>query len=423
MSEPIPATERSGLYLTNTLTRKKEPFAPRSGNRDVKIFTCGPSIYSRPHIGNYRTFLYEDLLVRHLGHLGYDVERVINFTDVEDKSVARAEKKGISNEELTEPNAEKFREECDILRITLPDTIPRSSTSVDQAVKLIQILIEKGYAYWHEGDVFYDPLKFPEFGKLYGLDMSRWPRKKVRFRKDTYAGHRWNLGDFILWRGRKGGGGIFWDTEIGKGRPAWNIQDPAMITKTLGYEIDIACGGIDNIYRHHDYNIAVIEAISGTPFAVYWLHGEHVLVDGKKMSKSKNNEIFLEDLLEKCGSPAHARFFLIYRHYRKKLNLSEKNISERLDRFNDFRRMVRDIEDASDGPKDDPGDARPAIDRLVDGFRGHMNDDLDLPGAFDAMHAALADLVALKNEGRLGREAAATASAEIRKIDEVLRIL
>lgn len=421
MSEPIQAAERSGLYLTNTLTREKEPFAPRSGDRRVKIFTCGPSIYSRPHIGNYRTFLYEDLLVRHLEYLGYDVERVINFTDVEDKSVAEAEKKGVSNAELTEPNAKRFRDECDTLRIALPENIPRSSTSVDQAVHLIQRLIEKGVAYWHEGDVFYDPLKFPEFGKLYGLDMSRWPEKKVRFRKDTYSGHRWNLGDFILWHGHKGGDSIYWETKIGKGRPSWNIQDPAMITKTLGYEIDIACGGIDNIYRHHDYNIAVIEAISEKPFATYWLHGEHVLVDGKKMSKSKNNETFLEELLEKCGSPAHARFFLMYRHYRRRLNLSEKNLSERLDRFDAFRRMAGEIEAASGGAGN--GGARPIIARLVEGFTGHMNDDLDVAGAFDAMHGALADLVALKHEGRLGREDAQAAMAAIRKIDGVLRIL
>ncbi len=421
MFEPITATERSGLYLTNTLTRKKEPFSPRSGDRHVKIFTCGPSIYSRPHIGNYRTFLYEDLLVRHLEFLGYDVERVINFTDVEDKSVAEAEKKGISNTDLTEPNAGTFRKECDTLRIQLPDRIPRSSTSVDQAVHLIQRLIASGYAYWHGGDVFYAPLKFKEFGKLYGLDMSRWPQKTVRFRKDTYSGHRWNLGDFILWHGHKGGDGIYWDTEIGKGRPAWNIQDPAMITQTLGDKIDIACGGIDNIYRHHDYNIAVIEALSGAPFATYWLHGEHVLVNGKKMSKSKNNEIFLDELLGKCGSPAHARFFLIYRHYRKKLNLSEKTLSERLDRFDDFRRMVREIEETTDGER--RGDARPIIARIVDGFTGHMNDDLDVRGAFDAMHSALSDLVSMKTDGQLARADAETVLSAIRKIDGVLCIL
>jgi len=421
MTEPTPI-QRDGLYLTNTMTRQKEKFVPRFDGGLVKMFTCGPSIYSRPHIGNYRTFLYEDILLRFLEYSGYAVDRMINFTDVEDKSVAEAEEKGISNADLTEPVAETFFRECDLLRIKLPEVIPRSSTSVDKAVELIQALIEKGYAYWHNGDVFFDPLKFEGFGKLYGLDMTQWPEEKRRFRKDTYSGHRWNLGDFILWHGLKGqSGGIYWDTEIGRGRPAWNIQDPAMIFKHLGPAVDISCGGIDNIYRHHDYNIAVIEAISGDTFAHYWLHGEHVLVDGKKMSKSRNNWVLIDHLTEDGFSPAQVRFYLMHDHYRKKLNLSEDRMRRLLDRYEEFLKMVRAV-DQADG-RNSNGAAEPYIDQIEERFILHLNDDLDVQGAFDAVYDALAHLAELDQDGRLSRAEGEEATAAVRKIDQVLRIL
>ena len=176
-----------GLHLTNTLSRKKEPFRSREAGT-VKLFTCGPSTYSRAHVGNYRTFLYEDVLQRHLEYLGYHVERMIHFTDVEDKAIDEAQEQGIGLKDLTGPVEDRFFKEVDLLAIKLPEHIPRSSTSVDQAVHLIEILLDKGYAYRHGKDIFFDSLKFEGFGKLYGLDMSRWPEKKRRFRKDTYPG-------------------------------------------------------------------------------------------------------------------------------------------------------------------------------------------------------------------------------------------
>lgn len=306
------------LKLYNTMSRKKEVFKPLE-EKKVKMFTCGPSIYQRPHIGNFRSFLYEDVLHRYLEYLGYDVERVLNFTDVEDKAIAEAKKRGTTLTEVTNRAADKFFEDAKFLRVKPPTHNPRSSTTIDQAVHLIKVLLEKGYAYWHEGDVFYDPLEFKGFGKLYGLDMSRWPKKKRRFRKDTYTGTRWNLGDFILWHGYKEGDEVYWGTEIGRGRPAWNIQDAAIATKYLGFEMDISCGGVDNLYRHHDYTIAVAEAVSGREYARYWLHGEHLLVDGKKMSKSRGNIVYPDSLLEQGYSPEHIRCYLICGHYRKKM--------------------------------------------------------------------------------------------------------
>ncbi len=203
------------------------------------------------------------------------MERVITITDVEDKAIAEAEKEQTNVEELTDRNIKTFLEELGKLRGKIPEHIPRSSTTVDQAVHLIEILLRNGYAYWydHSGrrNVYYNPLKFKGFGKLYGLDMSKWPKKKRRFHKDTYPGNRWNRGDFILWHGYKEGDKIYWNTKIGKGRPAWNIQDPAMATQHLDFLADICCGGIDNLIRHHDYVTALIEGVTNETFAHYWL--------------------------------------------------------------------------------------------------------------------------------------------------------
>jgi len=325
--------------LYNTMSRQKEVFRPRQEGKTVRMFSCGPSIYRRPHLGNYRSFIWEDVLQRYLEYSGFQVKRVLNFTDVEDKAIEEAQEEGVTLAELTGPVAEQFFYEAGQLQIKLPDTIPRSSTSVDQAVSLIQTLLKKGYAYWHKNNVFFDPLKFKGFGKLYRLDMSLWPKGKRRFQKDTYHGRRWNLGDFILWHGYQEGDKVFWDTDIGRGRPSWNIQDPAMVTKHLGYTIDICCGGIDNLYRHHDYNLAVIEASSGEEFARYWVHGEHLLVNGKKMSKSVGNIIYPDDLMHDGLSGQHVRFYLLYGHHRRRLNFTTASF-QKASRFLDHLRAA-----------------------------------------------------------------------------------
>jgi len=225
-----------------------------------------------------------------------------------------------------------------------------SSTAVEEAAKLIKNLLEKDCAYYykHKGrrNAYYDPLKFEDFGKLSKLDMSKWPRKKRRFHKDTYPGNRWNRGDFILWHGYKEGDADYWDTNIGKGRPAWNIQDAATITKYLGFTVDIACGGIDNLARHHDYTIAIVEGVSGEEFAHYWFHGQHLFVDGKKMSKSKGNVYYPSDLVRIGYAGEHIRFFLIYEHYRKRLNFTLKKMKKASQKLDLFKNMVRSLEKA-----------------------------------------------------------------------------
>ena len=410
------------LKLYNSMSRTEEAFRPRVKGR-VKIFTCGPSTYRRAHVGNYRTFLYEDILVRYLGFSGFEVQRVINFTDVEDKMLEEAVLEGRRPQDIAAEVEKRFLHEAHLLGIRLPRTIAKASASVPQAVKLIQLLLRKGLAYWHDGDVFFQPLKFKEFGKLYRLNLSRWPKKTVRFRKDTYNGQRWNLGDFVLWHGKRKGDLSVWHTAIGQGRPSWNIQDPAMITEHLGFQVDINCGGIDNIFRHHDYNIAILESLSGKSYANYYLHGAHLIVDGRPMSKSRGNIRYPEELLRKGLQAHHLRFFLVYKHYRRRLNLTPENLAKAAARLDALRDLVAGLT-AGDGPKLAPEEARRAeaqIAAVRDDFRKHMDTDLSVGKAVEAIQAHLKAL--RRSPGRLPSVLARRLRSELAAIDEVLGFL
>jgi cysteinyl-tRNA synthetase len=391
----------------------------------VKMYTCGPSTYQRPHIGNYRTFLFEDLLQRYLECLGYSVTRLITLTDVEDKAIAQAKKENVSLEELTQRNEEVFFKDLELLKMKTPDHTVRASTAVDQTAKLVKTLVEKGCAYWHTHNgaknAYYDPSNFEGFGKLAKLDMSKWPKKKRRFHKDTYPGTPWNRGDFVLWHGCKKGDSTCWETEIGRGRPAWNIQDAAMVTKHLGFTIDVACGGIDNLVRHHDYTIAIVEGVSGKKFANYWLHGAHLFVDGKKMSKSKGNVYYPEDLVAKDYRSDYVRFFLIYGHYRKKLNFTFKKLAETSQRLDAFRGMVHNLRKAKSANPSEK--AEQLVGNLVSSFDKNMNNDLNVKAVFDELCRIISELYGLMKRDRLSAEDANAALSELHRIDSVLRVI
>jgi cysteinyl-tRNA synthetase len=406
------------LRIYNTMTRRKEVFRPLDPPV-VKFFTCGPSVYLPPHLGNHRTFLYEDILGRYLVFLGYRVERVLPFTDVEDKAIARAEKEGVSLADLTARVAEEFYREACLLRMLPPTWNPRSSTTVEYAVELIERLLEKGVAYRHGPDIFFDPLKFPGFGKLFRLDMARWPEEKRRFRKDTYPGIQWNYGDFILWHGARTGDTVVWETRIGPGRPSWNVQDPAMALPHLGNAIDIHAGGIDNLWRHHDYNLAIMESLTGREYARYWMHGEHLLLDGKKMSKSRGNIIHLSDLLAKGYSTEEVRFFLTYGHYRERMNMTLERLEAVKGVLGELRALAGQIGEgageASPGP-----DPAAGIGQI---FRDRMDDDLDVKGAVDGILGSLRELAVREAGGRLPQGEAMAALGALHRIDAVLQVI
>jgi cysteinyl-tRNA synthetase len=407
----------------NTLTGKIEPFKPLEAKK-VKMYTCGPSTYLRPHVGNCRTFLFEDVLQRYLEYLGYKVTRLMTLTDVEDKALAQARKDKVSVGELTRRNEDVFFSDSDFLKMRVPDYTVRASTVVDKAAELVKTLVKSGFAYWHihdgERNAYFEPLKFAGFGKLAKLDMSKWPRKKRRFHKDTYPGTPWNRGDFVLWHGCRGGE-FCWDTEIGRGRPAWNVQDAAAVAQHLGFTIDIAAGGVDNLVRHHDYTLAVAESVSGKQFANYWLHGAHLFVDGKKMSKSRGNVYYPKDLAAKGYSREQVRFFLIYGHYRNSLNFTFDKLAETSRKLDAFKGMVRGLRKAESASPSKRGKQLAASIAL--GFEENMNDDLNVKGAFNQLFKTLSRLNNLNKTGRLSAKDANAALEGLRRVDRVLNVI
>ncbi len=407
------------LNIYNTLTRKTEPFQPAE-EMQVKMYTCGPSTYQPAHIGNYRTFLLEDILQRYFEYLGYKVTRLMTFTDVEDKAIEQAKKENLTVEELTQKNEAVFFKDFEVLKIKKPDYPVRASTAVDQAVNLISKLLENGIAYifTYEGakNVYFDPLKFEGFGKLAHLDMSKWPKKKRRFHEDTYPGTPWNLGDFVLWHGCSQDD-VCYETSIGRGRPAWNIQDAAIVTKHLGFTIDVGCGGIDNLVRHHDYTLAVAEAVSGKQFSRYWLHGAHLFVDGKKMSKSKGNVVYPNDIYAKGFSGSQLRFFLIYRHYRKKLNFTFERLAQTTQWLESFRSMVTDLEKT----KASSNAGKQENTKITSEFEEFMNTDLDVKAAFDSLYKTVRE--AHKKRQSLKAEEIKNVLNDLRRVDSVLQCL
>ena len=411
------------LKLFNSLTRRIEPFTPLDDGK-VKMYTCGPSMYQRPHIGNYRTFLFEDILQRYLEYSGYSVLRLMTLTDVEDKAIAEAKKEGVSLEELTSRNEAQLFKDFELLRIKVPNYTVRASTDVTQSAKLVKTLVQKGYAYWHahEGrrNVYFEPLKFQGFGKLAHLDMDNWPKQKRRFHRDTYPGTPWNRGDFILWHGCDEGD-VCWETEIGKGRPAWNIQDAAIVTEHLGFSVDIAAGGIDKLVRHHDYTLAVAEAVSNQKLANFWVHGAHLFVEGSKMSKSKGNVFYPEDLAARGYRGDQVRFFLINRHYRKRLNFSYKKLDAASRRLGAFKKMVQNLRNAeSNNPN---VKAKKLLCAIVPNFEDAMNDDLNVKGAFDCLFDIVSKLDSLNEKGRLSAQEAKFALEELERVNRVLKIV
>lgn len=409
------------LSIYNSLTKKVEVFKPRN-SKEVKMFSCGPSIYRKPHIGNYRTFIYEDIFQRYLEYLGYNVTRLMNFTDIEDKAIEEAKMKGVTVKELTKKIADIFHDEIKLLNIKSPTYIVRSTETVDDAIKILTKLIERGYAYYYKDDIYFDPTKFNGFGKLYGLDMSRWPEKKIRFKRDNYSNNVWNLGDFILWHACKDENYPCWDAPIGRGWPAWNVQDPAIIIHSLGNKVDICCGGIDNRLMHHDYNIAIMESFSGVEFCPYWLHGHHLFVDGKKMSKRKGNILYVEDLIKKGYSTQEIRFFLIYSQYRQRMNFTLTKFERTSKKLNEFVEMINYLL-IKNNSKESSSDVSILLDEMSKSFEMHMGNDLNVKNAFDSIFEIISKLYLIKKKGKLSDKDSEILLNKLYKIDNVLKVI
>ncbi len=382
-----------GLRLHNTLTRRLEPFEPADPDR-VGIYGCGPTIYGHAHIGNFRTFLFYDLLHRYLEWKGYGLHFVMNFTDVDDKTIGAAREAELTIAEYTEPFAEAILAEADALGMRRFDLYPRATAYVDRMIELVAALLEKGLAYTTaDGSVFFDISAFPDYGKLSGKDLDQG-RTGERVADDEYE--KDDARDFALWKGVKPEDeevGAAWDAPWGRGRPGWHLECSVMGMVEVGETLDLHLGGEDLIFPHHEGEIAQSEGATGKPFARIWLHVKHLRVEGEKMSKSLGNFITVRQLLDEGVSPAAIRHQLLSAQYRRELNFSRAGLeaSEKaVTRLLDFRdRVARALDDS---PGEEEGAATPPVPPLVaaarnarSAFEEAMDDDLNVSGGLGAL--------------------------------------
>lgn len=311
------------LRFYNTLAGGMEEFQPLEDNK-VRIYTCGLTVYGYAHIGNYRTFVFQDILRRFLKYSGYEVLQVMNLTDVDDKTIRNAKAAGLSLREYTGKYIEAFEVDRELLNLERPEIMVRATDHIDDMVKLIQTLEQKGYAYESEGSYYFRVEKFSDYGKLSRIDLSGM-RAGARVDSDEYD--KANVRDFVLWKAAKEGE-PFWDTPLGPGRPGWHIECSVMSMKYLGETFDIHSGGIDLAFPHHENEIAQSEAATGKPFVRFWLHGEHLVVNGEKMSKSLGNVYTLRDLVAKGYKPTAIRYLLASVPYRSLLNFTFEGLQQ-----------------------------------------------------------------------------------------------
>ncbi|MCX7881818.1 MAG: cysteine--tRNA ligase [Brevinematales bacterium] len=334
------------LSFYNSLSRMEEEFVPLEKGK-VRLYTCGPTVYNYPHIGNLRTFLFEDLLKRWLLYRGYQVTHVMNLTDVDDKTIRNSLSQNMSLTDYTALYKQAFFEDIRTLHILPADFYPEATAYIPQMITIIQDLLKNGYAYETEDGVYFKIASFPSYGKLAHLDTSSLKAAASgRLSADEYD--KESVSDFALWKKwTPEDGNVKWPSPFGEGRPGWHIECSAMSLSLLGETIDIHCGGIDNLFPHHENEIAQSECYTGKPFVRYWLHAAHLIVDGEKMSKSKGNFYTLRDLLAKGLSPRAIRYALITTHYRKPLNFTfdlARQAEASLKRIDDFLFALRHVQ-------------------------------------------------------------------------------
>lgn len=332
------------LKLFNTMSRQKEEFEPLGDV--VGIYTCGPSVYQYAHIGNFRTFIFEDVLVRYMRFKGHKVKRVMNLTDVEDKAIATASKDGKTLRELTGYYSKIFFEDMGKLNLFPADVFPRATEHVPEIIEIIKKMIANGYAYrGKDGTVYYEVSKFKDWGHLSHRKLKPGKRK---IKRDEWGEDSSILSDFALWKSYEyGDGDVFWETELGKGRPGWHIECSAMCTKHLGARFDIHVGGVDNIYPHHETVIAQNFGAFGENPSKYWLHTRHLMIDGKKMSKSAGNFYTLRDLLEKGYEPMAIKYLLLSKSYRRRLDFTFEGIGEAGEELEKIRLTIERLKTAN----------------------------------------------------------------------------
>ena len=365
------------LKLYNTFGRKKQIFKPIKEG-EVGVYGCGLTVYNYGHIGNYRTLVGYDVLTRYLKYKGYKVKKVVNITDVDDKTIRDSIKEGKSLKEFTDKYIKAFFEDEKSLNIIKADKYPRATEHIKEIVKIIEKLLKKGIAYKSDDGIYFNIKKFKSYGKLSGVKLDKL-KSSDRVDSDEYD--KENVSDFALWKFYDNeDGNVFWKTSLGKGRPGWHIECSAMSTKYLGQPFDVHLGGVDLIFPHHENEIAQSEGCCDKKFANYWVHGEWMIVNSKKMSKSLGNYYTVRDLDDMGYSPLTLRYFYLIGHYRSQVNFTVENLKNAENSLDRLKRIVGELKD--DGKENS---------KYLKLFEKAMDDDLDTVGALQVLWSLLRD--------------------------------
>jgi cysteinyl-tRNA synthetase len=405
------------IKLHNTLTGSKEEFHPIEEGV-VRLYTCGPTVYDYAHIGNFRTFSFQDLLRRYLRYRGFRVVHVMNITDVDDKTIRNARQQGMSLADYTAKYTEAFLEDSRTLHIELPELMPRATAHIPEMIALITKLEEKGFTYRRDGSVYYSIGRFPQYGKLSKKDFSGM-QTGVRGDSDEYE--KDDARDFALWKASKEGEDS-WETSLGPGRPGWHIECSAMSMKYLGETFDIHCGGVDLVFPHHENEIAQSEAATGKPFVHYWVHPEFLLIEGEKMAKSKGNQFTLRALLAQGHAAEAIRYLLLSVNYRRQLNFTTdglKQAQSSIQRLEDFVQRMKEL--TGDAPERETYAARvaEARSRYVEAMDDDLNTSAALAAVFDFVRTTYQDL----DSGALTAGDSRLALEFIHEVDAVFAVL
>jgi cysteinyl-tRNA synthetase len=406
------------LRFYNTLTRQKEDFHPLRPGK-VAMYTCGPTVHNYAHIGNFRAYIFEDLLRRYLQYRGYKVTQVMNLTDVEDKIIRNSQQAGLSLQDYTAVYKQAFFDDLRTLNIEPAEVYPAATAHIPEMVALIQQLLAKGYAYEAEGSIYYRLDRFPNYGKLSHLEAQALQSgASGRIDSDEYT--KDNVRDFALWKAwTPDDGNVFWDTNLGRGRPGWHIECSAMSMKYLGPHFDIHTGGEDNVFPHHENEIAQSEAATGTTFVNYWLHCRHLLVDHQKMSKSLGNFYTLRDLLEQGFKPKGIRYALLAVHYRQPINFTVEGLHAA---ENAVQRLL-DFVQALQTAHGQGYNVQPLLQQTQRDFEDALDDDLNVSGALGAVFEMVREVNRAMAQHQLSAADAQQVLALMRRFDTVLGLL
>jgi cysteinyl-tRNA synthetase len=405
------------IRLHNTLSNRTEPFVPLHPG-EVRIYTCGPTVYDFAHIGNFRTFIFQDILRRFLHARGYKTDQVMNLTDVDDRIILNAASAGVSIREYTDKYIQAFVEDMKTLSLEMPEHLVRATDHIPQMVALIERLSAKDLTYTSDGSIYYRIAGFPHYGQLSKIDMSGI-QAGARVDVDRYEKN--DARDFALWKAPKPGE-HFWETSIGPGRPGWHIEGSAMAMAYLGETLDIHTGGIDLAFPHHENEIAQSEAATGKPFVRFWLHAEHLIIDGEKMSKSLGNFFTLRDLLAKGSRPSTIRFLLASVPYRRQLNFTADSLQQAASSVERLRNFVSRLQAEKLPPGRSEGiEAR--VQQAESDFDAGLADDLNTAVALAAVFDLVRDVNIALDRRELRSDDAPWILEAMRKFDAIFAVL